>query len=371
MLDRLVSPALLIVLAPFAAFIAALYPARLQDKRCVFLKLKGGGSLIIALPALLAIRRAMPDKKFILVCTDDTRIYAELTGIFDEYSIIRDKNLLTLLITGLLALKSAFRSCVCVDLEPSSLLAEVFCMLTVSRQRIGFVKPENPQRAKSYTDAIAFNVMAPVYQHYEQIAELLHAPRFGIDECHAHFDKNIFMSPPKNDITTIGIAAYTSDFAPERMMPIETWVQMLLSELDPRKSYQFLLFGSLKNKQQADQFMASASPYFPLAHFSNICGTYSLAQAAGYLRNVDQFWCVDSGLLHIARLLKVPCRSFWGPTHPRHRLQPIDGLEEKTFYQGFSCSPCVHLASPPCGGNNLCMKTMAEPNPNRSPVWKV
>jgi ADP-heptose:LPS heptosyltransferase len=173
----------------------------------------------------------------------------------------------------------------------------------------------------------------------------------------------------ERSIRTVGIAPYTSDFAPERMMPEDVWIEVLRQEIAHDEPCRVYLFGSLKTKGQADHFIDTASRYFIRADFINLSGVCSLAEAAGTLKSLDQFWSVDSGLLHIARLLRVPCRSFWGPTNPLQRLRLIDGLNEKVFYKNFSCSPCVHLSSPPCAGNNLCMKTMAEDNPDRNPEW--
>jgi ADP-heptose:LPS heptosyltransferase len=84
----------------------------------------------------------------------------------------------------------------------------------------------------------------------------------------------------------------------------------------------------------------------------------------------DEIWAVDSGLLHIARLLGIASRSFWGPTMPSQRLRPIEGLREQVRYRPFICSPCVQAAGrPPCGGYNLCMISMAEESPDLLPSW--
>jgi ADP-heptose:LPS heptosyltransferase len=109
----------------------------------------------------------------------------------------------------------------------------------------------------------------------------------------------------------------------------------------------------------------------PSAFVVNACGTQSLRQAAGAIDGADEFWGIDSGPLHIARLLGKKCISFWGPSNPDFRLQKIPGLEESGFYLALPCSPCVHMsAEPPCKGDNRCMKSLFDP-PAAAPIFRL
>ena len=68
--------------------------------------------------------------------------------------------------------------------------------------------------------------------------------------------------------------------------------------------------------------------------------------------------------MHAARLLRVPCASFWGPTAPATRLRPVAGLDEVVHYRPPVCSPCVHVAeTPPCQGDNVCMRLFTNDEP--------
>lgn len=375
-LDLWLGPALLWTLSPLMKLLQLCLPepeALPRRRRVVFLKLKGGGSLIIAMPALLAMRRAATDAEFALVCTKETKVFAELTGLFDHYYLIRDQSFLRLIVTGLHALGRSFRACVCVDLEPNSMLATVFCLLTLARQRLGLVKPEAPHRAEAYTEAISFNVHAPIYIYYDQLAELFNdAPIPTVAECRTQLLSHI-PDKPKASLSSleIGLAPFTSDFAPERMMDAEIWANLLWHRM-AEKSFRLLIFGSAQNKPASELFIARLHQALPGITITNLCGQYTLGETTAEIVNCDEFWAVDSGLLHIARLLGVPCRSFWGPTNPAQRLRPVDGLVEETLYRPFVCSPCVHLAGPPpCGGDNVCMKTMADTSPDLNPLWPI
>jgi len=342
----------------------------LKRPRHVFLKLKGGGSLIVALPSLLGLRQKSQEAEFVLICTADAKIYAELTGIFDRYLIIDDASLITLALSACRALWVCFRAKLCVDLEPNSLLAAVFTMLTCARQRIGLVKSEQPVRAVAYTTPIPFDVLAPIYIFYDRICETLGAQPASDKESQETLRATL---PPssliKSPLKTIGITSFTSDFARERMMPQQTWIDLLLQSF-AKEPIKLLVFGAERHKDTAEQMRIAFQKALPNADVINLCGTGNLANAASQLTVCDEVWAVDSGLLHITRLLGIPTRSFWGPTMPSQRLRSFSHLREEVFYRPFKCSPCIQSAEPPpCGGNNLCMISMAEPSPNLQPVW--
>jgi len=370
-LDRWIGTSLLYVFVLPVHIVRAFLSSRRTDKpHHVFLKLKGGGSLIIAMPSLLGLRRQYPDAEFTLVCAAEAKIYAELTGIFNNYIVIDDRSLPTLVASGIRALRSCFRSEYCIDLEPNSWLAALFTLVSCAVQRIGFVKPEYPARSLAYTSAISFNAAAPIYIYYDQISEMLGAKPASTTDCRECL-QGLLPEPllQKTGNKTISLAPFTSDFARERMMPAQTWAQLLHHAYgsDPCT---FLIFGSARNKEGAGKLIKALEMALPSATFKNMVDLGSLGQVTAQFGLCDEVWAVDSGLLHIARLMGIPCRSYWGPTMPSQRLRPISGLSEQIYYRPFLCSPCVQAASvPPCGGNNLCMITMAEESPDLRPSW--
>src|SRR5947209_4922018 len=78
-------------------------------KEVVWVKLLGGGSLIIAMPMLLGFRRAHPAVKMVLITTAAVRPFAELMGVFDEYRVIDVRSPWRILVSGLRALVQTLR----------------------------------------------------------------------------------------------------------------------------------------------------------------------------------------------------------------------------------------------------------------------
>ena len=78
---------------------------------------------------------------------------------------------------------------------------------------------------------------------------------------------------------------------------------------------------------------------------TNLAGKTSLEESVRGLANVDQLICIDSALLHFARLQGIPTLSFWGPTDPASRLRESQFNHDEIHYRRLPCSPCVHVAS--------------------------
>ena len=62
-----------------------------------FIKMMGGGSLVIAYPALLATKNSPQVKQLRLITTSAVKPFAEILGVFDEIIVIRDDSAVTLL----------------------------------------------------------------------------------------------------------------------------------------------------------------------------------------------------------------------------------------------------------------------------------
>jgi len=370
LIDQILGRILLFILAPFCFVIGAFMPSKPGggQKTFSFIKMHGGGSLLIALPSLLGIRKKHPAVQFALVCTAETQKYAELTRLFNRYIVIDQRNLLTLVVSGIQALAQCVRHDVCVDLEPHSYLAGLFTVMTLSTRRLGFVKSNELFRARAYTDALFFNPFAPIYAFYDQMAGLLGAEPATVDECR----KNLAAPSPPLAVPAdtkkpiVFLSPFCSDFAQERMMPNELWPRLLKKHYGDQP-ITILIGGGHMDLPLSHDLNAILKRAFPATDIVNLCGKRTLAQSVEDIRGCDAFWGIDSGPLHIARLLGKPCFSFWGPTNPSHRLRAMPGLEETTGYLGFACSPCIDsVERAPCQGNNQCMKSLLEP-PLRTP----
>jgi ADP-heptose:LPS heptosyltransferase len=324
----------------------------------LIVKMQGGGSLVLAYTMLLGLRKRYPDRRLLLLSTPSVAPFAETLGVFDEILLIRDDGgLLRLLATTLRAWWRCFRVDTIIDLEVYSRLTTALSALAAARNRIGFYLESTFWRRGLHTHLIFFNRFSPVHIFYEQLARLVDAQVAPIDECASRLRAGLpaLGGPGGDRRITIGHAC--SELGRERMLTPEQWLRVLRSRKVDTAELVFL--GSDADRDSATAIIDVLRPHFPRAGFVNRCGELSLAESVASIDAADEFWGVDSGLLHYAWLLRTPTVSFWGPTDPRTRLRVDDTLDGEVYYNKVSCSPCIHVAeNPPCGGDNVCIQSL-------------
>jgi len=341
----------------------------------VILKMLGGGSLVLAYPALLGLRRAYPDRRLRLVCTGATRPFAELLGLFDEIHSVDDGGSLFRLVgSSLAALRAVFRCDTIIDLEVYSRLSTIFCLLTLARNRISFYLDTAYWRRGLATHLFYFDRDGSAPQHYAQIARELGATIPDAEESRASFRAANGLAAERAAVTKperIGLACFCSDLALERMFSAGEWGELLAREMKGR-DISITLFGGPADREAGDEMAAAIRSALPGIPVDNACGRWPLRETAAEIAKMDRFWSIDTGLLHIARQIGVPTTSFWGPTAPHTLLQDLPGTDEAVHYSALPCSPCVHVHDvPPCGGARPCMVAhLRELTPEeRNPGW--
>jgi ADP-heptose:LPS heptosyltransferase len=341
-------------------------------------KMLGGGSLAIAYPSFLALKRMPGLRRFQIVTTPAIEPFARALGIFDEILVIRDDSVIALLVDGLGALRRLFRTDAIVDLEIYSRLTTVFSLLTCARNRIGFYTDSSYWRRRISSHLLFCNFSNGIYLSYDQIATLFGAALPDADDCRATFRRSLApQAAPGPGKRTIAVAPCCSDLSPERMLRQDEWLGILRSSVAAAAqsaSVEIHLLGARKDRPYLESLGSLLAPAIQGAAVFNHAGELSLVESIRILGSVDVLLCIDSALLHYARLLGVRTISYWGPTDPRTLLRPWPGSADEIHYRKISCSPCVHLAQqPPCGGNNLCMRLAADPNRHEdpNPIWII
>jgi hypothetical protein len=123
-----------------------------------FIKMMGGGSLVIAYPALLATKNSPQIKQLRLITTSAVKPFAEILGVFDEIIVIRDDSAVTLVGDALSAIRKVFRCDAIVDLEVHSRLTTVFSVVTCAVNRVGFYTGISFWRQKLATHLLFCNI---------------------------------------------------------------------------------------------------------------------------------------------------------------------------------------------------------------------
>jgi ADP-heptose:LPS heptosyltransferase len=339
-------------------------------KKAVFLKFQGGGSLVLALPSLLALKARFPKAKMILVTLPSVREFGAALHFFDEIIVIQDNLSPRLITSGFFAWLKCLGADTVIDLEVYSRISTIYSLATLARNRVGFYLETNFWRKYINTHLIYFNRYAGVYFFYEQIAKLFGAEALSAQETRSYLCSQLKISSHiQNDSEKqIAIGHACSGFGQERRLNEQEWKLFLSKRLSASSKGRVMFLGGPSDFASASKIISHVSPDFPQIQFENFCGRYGLEDSLRKLAEAHEFWGVDSGLLHFARLLGISSVSIWGPTDPSTRLKPIPNYKEEILYEKISCSPCIHVAdTPPCDGNNQCIKRLFVKNSNEKP----
>jgi ADP-heptose:LPS heptosyltransferase len=341
-------------------------------------KMLGGGSLAIAYPAFLALKRLPGLRKLRIVTTPTIEPFARSLCLFDEILVIRDSNPFLLLADSVSALRRLFLTEAVVDLEIYSRLTTVFALLTCAKNRVGFYTDRSFWRRRISSHLLFCNFSNGIYNSYDQIAALFGAALPDASDCRATFRTAASLAEKHGDgLCRIAVAPCCSDLSPERMLHNDEWARILrarIAGMDEAARIEIHLLGGVSDRQHLEALKGVLESSLCGIPVSNHAGEFSLGQSIRFLGGATVLLCIDSSLLHFARLTGLPTVSYWGPTDPRTLLRPWPGSTDEVHYRKISCSPCVHLAQqPPCGGNNLCMRLAADPDRNEdpNPAWVI
>jgi ADP-heptose:LPS heptosyltransferase len=366
------------MLKPFVMVLGVLLRRNHQLNRCAevtYLKLLGGGSLIMAYPSLLAMKQNPGIRKLRLLATKSTAPFGQLLGVFDEVIIIRDDRVVTLLWDSLRAIWRLFRTDAIVDLEVHSRLSTVLAVLTMARNRVGAYTGESFWRQGLSTHLIFYNQHAPIYLLSDQIAGFFGGavPAFAmcIEQFKAHMAR--VESPWTGALETdIALSPCCSDLGRERMLRDEDWTTVLREALQTESAQRVHLMGAPGDRRYLEKLVARLEEAFQDLEFVIHAGNMTLPQSVALLGKVSRLLCIDSSLLHFARLQGVSTTSYWGPTDPATRLRPSTVSLDVVKYDQIACSPCVHVSNTaPCHGNNICMRFAVDRHCglDRNPIW--
>ena len=332
------------------------------------LKLLGGGSLVIAYPALLALRRLPNLKKFTLITSPSIAPFGTLLGIFDEIVIIRDDDgPLPLVIDSLKAFRKLFNHDAVIDLEIHSRLTTVFALLTAARNRLGFFTGISYWRRHLNTHLLFCNVSNGIYDFYDQLATIFGTSAVDVLECEQEFRSGLGKwNFEQSDVFRLAIAPCCSGLSRERMLRREDWpgiVDQRLATLDPETKVEIHLLGAPSDRSEVAQIGRLLESHCgPRAAILNHAGETKLRESVQIVAGMDEVLCIDSALLHFSRLVGRRTISFWGPTDPATLIRPNSRGIDQIHYVRIPCSPCVHHShQAPCKGNNICMRLAVDP----------
>jgi ADP-heptose:LPS heptosyltransferase len=358
-LDYMLGGILVTILKPIVmtlGFVLRREHTTVAKGRIAVFKFIGGGSLVMAAPALHGIRVRYPEHKIVLVTTLGVRAFGESLHLFDEILCINDRSMVGLIQSSIATLWRLIGVDTIIDLEVYSRLSGVLGLATLARNRFGYYLEATFWRRGLYTHLIFFNRHYAVPFFYDRMAHLMDAQPLARDGTAGRMQ---LRNTPDPTHRRIAIGAGCSELAPERQLPAQGWLHFLSAQLATGETISLEFLGGAGDRTISAAIIDLVQRAHPHTACHNHCGSLSLRESLSVLQSATLFFGIDSALLHYARLSGLKSVSFWGPVSPQQRLTVWSDVDDETHYVPLPCSPCVHVAeTPPCRGNNACMRCL-------------
>ena len=314
-------------------------PKKIQ--KILFIKFWGFGNLIMAMPAVKAVRERFPDAEINFLTLKQNK------GILDDLDFIDrviyfEIGSLAKFPFNFLDLANSFRKQkmdIVVDLEQFSRASALFTYFTGAPVRIGY-KTRNQGKHYLYTKVIEYNNHQHTACTFFDIAKSLgsdKAPKLIkvkyskqdskiVDE---FLDKN---KASKRD-TLIGMHIGSGENADVRRWPKESFAA-LADKLIEKHNAKIFFTGSPSEAEEINK----ALKLMKHKAFST-AGVFSLKQLAAFMEHCRMFVSNDTGPLHLAAAMGIKCVCFFGPNTPL--LYGPYSDNNLVFYKGLQCSPCI------------------------------
>jgi GT2 family glycosyltransferase/ADP-heptose:LPS heptosyltransferase len=298
---------------------------RSRAREILVVKPSGIGNMILATPALAALREAFPAARITMVCfRPDSQV---LGGLVDK----------TLILT-----RSDPRNGLPDPDELEELIPEGKYDLALYPPFTQFSEPTAYlKRAVPYHlthDRVDYHHRHEVELNMDLVR------RLGWEgETPGLFVPVGSPSPGLAGKTVVGVhmGAASADHSKAKKWPPEHWAAFLS---DLPEGYAVAFLGGPRERREAEEVAARVRAHGPRECLV-LAGSMSLADTAAAIRQCRVFVSHDSGLMHVAAAVGTPVLGVFGPTLPSKNAPWTPGGISRVVRKEIPCSPCYHLFS--------------------------
>ena len=335
----------------FAAGMFSFAKRQLPEKfdHIVILKFLGFGSLILAAPALYAVKKRYPGAKIILYTTPGVQKHAGILHLFDEIIVLEPARPLYSIFT-LFRLRCRFKG-------SKTLIFNLEFLSRISIFIAGFLRGSYTitlsEKSYRFPDRCIIpkkNGNMAMAAMYDSAAAVLGA----VTDCNGYIGylQKSFPAAAEKRLT---IAPFCSNLSLRRLWDQKNWSDLISKMYAHHPEYSIAVIGAPEDRENARQIIKDSGVPEEAAH--NFCGEVDFEEAAGIIRQSSCFCGIDSAPLHLARLFAVPAVSLWGATDPLVLTRNFDGYPEAVIFARQKCTPCVHT-SKNCPLPSGCLNTI-------------
>ncbi len=152
------------------------------------------------------------------------------------------------------------------------------------------------------------------------------------------------------DAPLIGISPAAA-YGPAKAWPADRFRELVNRLVADLPGCRVLLFGSEKEGLQLEAVASRLE-----THALSLSGRMSLREALAAIRQCRLFVANDSGLMHAAAALQVPLVAIFGPTRPDRTAPLAPAARMRLLHHPPPCAPCLHRA---CPADHACMAAVS------------
>jgi heptosyltransferase-2 len=314
------------------------------------------GDGVMTLPALRALRKAMPETKISLLVKPWVSPLFEKDPNIDEIIIYGDgyKGATGKIKLSRMLNKKGF--CGAILLQ-NAFDAALIAFLAGIKERAGY---NRDGRGFLLTTAVPLpqneDKVHQIYYYLNLLQQLGIQAKFSDPYIYLKLDERLHAREMLKDMKKpiLGInpgATYGSAkrWFPDRFAEIANW---FISETDGNA----VIFGGKTEVNIADEIYKKVIPEFRTSNsLLSLAGKISLRELISLIAECDVFITNDSGPMHIAYAVRTPLVAIFGSTDPQLTGPPpgVDGNNSVVITPDLSCSPCFERT---CKNNDMrCM----------------
>ena len=309
-------------------------------KHIVVLQIAGLGDFTMATPTIRAIREHYPENPIDLFVAERTLSLAEdfnkhcLPSPVDVLPFKTDGNFFPRNLSNLRIIKNVARKnpallieLNAIESKQAAIRRKIFIKLFNSEITIG---RDTDGRGGFFDFGLKEILFSKVHEVTRKI-EVIKLIGITINNCKLYFYINEEAKIIVNDFiekhnlrnrTIIGIN--TGAFSPNRGFAVDKYIE-IIKNLRSETGAFFLIFGGENELEFINQICKSASSDYIYKVYNQ-----SFSQVGAWLKACKLFITNDSGLMHFAAALKVPCIAIFGPENP-YRYEPWGDFPKKIF----------------------------------------
>jgi len=336
----------------------------------VIIKFFGMGTILLASPAMSALKSRYPDANITILTLSDNAELCRMLPYIDDVISMELSNPFIFLINfcKIIYKMRGGKYDAVIDMEFltyfSALVTILITMINKSSVAVGFNSPIK-WRNKAHNINVSFDHSRHITRIFSKMVSSLGVNPGEIDfnserdllikYSNVKYVRELFDAEKilKDAVYKVCINVNSGDLSTHRRWPIDNFV-IVANKLIERNDTAIILIGGPGDVKYVSYFKSKLKNSNRVVDLS---GKTDIKMLSAVFSKSSILITNDSGPLHLAYVMGLPTISLFGPETP-YLYGPIENDKHRVFYSDLYCSPCLNIYNSKVSHceDNLCMK---------------